>query len=658
MMNSIKIKLAAVIATLLVVTMGVLAGLNYWQAQQIIVRDAENEIASLAKSRSGEIGMWLENRSTELAALARSPVMRSGDREAKVAYLRAEIAQNKLYENIFWTDEKGDYVDTHGVAGNSANRPYFQGAMKGKTVITDPILSPVSGKLVVVVAQPIRTGDRVSGIMVGAIDIDRVAEIVTSVKVGQTGYAYLLRGDGTVIIHPNKELMNKANANNDPNATPELKALSAKMLAGESGIGSYPYAGSMKYLAYAPVAGTPWAMGVNIPVAEAHLALSGFARTALITITVVLVLTILVVFWVAGRITKPLHALEAVAGRIAAGDLTVTGIGVTSRDELGRLARSFEQMIHNLRELVREINGSSQQVAASSQQLTASAEQSAQAAGQVAVSITDTAQGSERQVQAVEDTFALVATISSGMEREALHTGEAAVIAGRAVAAVEGGSQAVETAIRQMISIRQTVDESAAVVAELGERSKEIGQIVETIAGIAGQTNLLALNAAIEAARAGEQGRGFAVVAEEVRKLAEQSQEAAKQIAGLIGDIQGKTAEAVTAMQNGTLEVRKGTEVVDQAGNAFNDIGEHVRDVAGIAQGTADGLIVLAKNGQEIQDKMRETREICRAISGQAQTISAATEEQSASMQEVASSSEHLAHLAEQLLMTVDKFKV
>ena len=657
-MNSIKVKLAAVIATLMVITLSILAGLNYWQAQQIIVQDAEKELAVAAKSRSVEIGMWLENRGSELAALARSPIMAGGKREDMVAYLRAEIAQNKLYENIFWTDEKGDYVDINGVAGNSASRAYFQGAMKGNRVITDPMISPVSGKLVVVIAQPIRANQRIIGILAGAIDIDNVANMVTSVKVGQTGYAYLLRGDGTVVIHPNKELMNKANLNNDPNATPELKALGMKMLSGESGIGSYPYAGTMKYLAYAPVAGTPWALGVNIPVAEATAALSSFTRSAVIIIASVMVLTVLVIFWIAGRITKPLQALEGVAAQIAGGDLRVTGIAVNSRDELGRLARSFEQMIQNLRELVSEINGSSQHVAASSQQLTASAEQSAQAAGQVAVSITDTAHGSEKQVFAVEETSKLVTIISSGMEREARQTTEAADIAGQAVRAVESGNQAVDTAIRQMTNIRQTVDNSATVVVELGQRSKEIGQIVETISGIAGQTNLLALNAAIEAARAGEQGRGFAVVAEEVRKLAEQSQGAAKQIASLIGDIQGKTEEAVAAMQNGTQEVRKGTEVVDQAGQAFTDIGDHVRNVADIAKGTADGLISLVKTGQEIQKKMQQTEEISRDISGQAQTISAATEEQSASMQEIASSSEHLAHLAEQLQLTVAKFKV
>ena len=225
-------------------------------------------------------------------------------------------------------------------------------------------------------------------------------------------------------------------------------------------------------------------------------------------------------------------------------------------------------------------------------------------------------------------------------------------------AAASEGNKAVDTAIGQMISIWKTVDNSAQVVAELGERSKEIEQIVEAISGIASQTNLLALNAAIEAARAGEQGRGFAVVAEEVRKLAEQSQEAAKQIAKLISDIQGKTGEAVTAMVNGTQEVRRGTEVVDQAGRAFKDINGHVQEVAGIAQGTADGLIRLTAESQQILEGILDVKRTSQEISGQTQTISAASEEQSASVEEIAHSSQHLANLADQLQIIVAKFNL
>ena len=196
------------------------------------------------------------------------------------------------------------------------------------------------------------------------------------------------------------------------------------------------------------------------------------------------------------------------------------------------------------------------------------------------------------------------------------------------------------------------------MVAELGDRSKAIGQIVATISGIAGQTNLLALNAAIEAARAGEQGRGFAVVAEEVRKLAEQSQEATKQISALIGAIQSDTEQAVTAMDNGTREVKLGTEVVNAAGQAFQEIVGLVGQVSDQIKEVSATIEQMAIGSQQIVGSVNQIDLLAKEAAAQAQTVSAATEEQSASMEEIASSSQSLAQLAMELRDAVGKFHV
>lgn len=362
-------------------------------------------------------------------------------------------------------------------------------------------------------------------------------------------------------------------------------------------------------------------------------------------------------FVITKKIQGPLAIILSEIRKFAVGDWRES-IHVNTNDEIGELADALNIMRKSTGQLIRQIEGSVEQVAASSEELTASAEQSAQATNQVAGAITEVAGGSTAQLKAVDNATTVVEQISTGIQQIAANANSVAATAERASDAARDGRYAVEKANGQMITVEKSVGGSAQVVSKLGERSKEIGQIVDTISGIAGQTNLLALNAAIEAARAGEQGRGFAVVAEEVRKLAEQSHDAAKQIATLIADIQIETDKAVVSMADGTREVRLGTEVVNAAGDAFSEIASLVGQVSDQIQGITAEIQKMASGSQQIVISMRNIDEISKDTAGQMQTVSAATEEQSASMEEIASSSQALARMAEELRTIVSRFKV
>ena len=405
-----------------------------------------------------------------------------------------------------------------------------------------------------------------------------------------------------------------------------------------------------------------WVDDIDKLVLEKQLDYKRKSQTSIIYTAVAIVLafgiSLVLGIILSNKIAKQIVGVAENAEEIAKGNLKLRKFENNSKDEIGQLSRAFKTMTENLIQLVQQVSLSSTQVAASSQQLSSGAEQSAQASHQVAIAIMDVSVGAGKQLNAVNETSAVVQQMSAGIQQMLENAKIAVKTTEQTAHSAADGSLAIDKTIHQMINIEKTVTGSANVVMNLGERSKEIGQIVDTISGIASQTNLLALNAAIEAARAGEQGRGFAVVADEVRKLAEQSQEASKQIALLINEIQQDTQNAVIAMNEGTRQVKLGTEVAETAGQAFIEISSLVNQVSSQVGEISDEIQQMALGSQRIVSSVAEIYETSRDITDQTQTVSAATEEQSASVEEIASSSQILASMADELQQSLKKFNI
>ena len=657
-MRSLQMKLTVIILAIFIVSLGALGGLNYWKASGMLSDEINDKTGKIAVATGANIGNWFEAVKLEIGGMANAPVFQTGDQAAIVPFLQVLAKNNKRYESFAWVNMAGFHYNNTGTSSDLSQRAYIQQALKGVPAVSDPVVSRATGKLVVVVAVPIKTDGKVSGVLFGAVDMESLTREVLAVKVGKTGYAYVLQGDGLIIMHPSKDVALKLNALQNKDAGETMVKTSERMVKGETGFARYEYKGIEKMLAFAPISGTSWSVCITGPVEELTEELVSLRNISGITIVVVLIIAVLAVTIMTRRVVGPLKAMVEYVGVVAAGDLTERAHNINSRDEIGQLAEAIATMRANLRSLIRQINANAEQVAASSEELTASAEQSAQAANQIAASITSVAGASHEQVAAANESASVVEQMSAGLQQVAANANHMAAQSARAAEQAKEGGQSVEKAVSQMSQIERTVNTSAAVVAKLGERSKEIGEIVDTISGIAGQTNLLALNAAIEAARAGEQGRGFAVVAEEVRKLAEQSQEAAKKIADLIGEIRGDTDKAVVAMNDGTREVKTGAEVVNAAGTAFRQIIELVTEVSSQVREISAAVQEMAGGSQQIVGSVRKIDTLSKSSAAESQSVSAAAEEQLASMEEIASSSQALAKLAEDLQVAVSKFRV
>lgn len=348
-----------------------------------------------------------------------------------------------------------------------------------------------------------------------------------------------------------------------------------------------------------------------------------------LVLLIALVVAVAISYLFTNSITHPLEKAVGVANALSEGDLTIK-IGVDRKDEAGRLLYAMQNMVDGLRGMTGKINSNSGTIASSSEELSVTVEQITRTVNEQSNKANQVATASTEMSQTVID-------IAKNASRIADSSNETLQIA-------HDGEGIVTRTVDEVQEISRTVSESSQLITSLGERSKQIGEIISVIKDIADQTNLLALNAAIEAARAGEQGRGFAVVADEVRKLAERTSKATTEISGMIQGIQGETDQAVSAMESSLKRVEEGARLSTQAGDALHRIVESVNDLQSMVQ--------------QIASATEEMSTVSESISSDIEVIASVSQETSASATQIKQASLDLAKVSLELKTEVNKFRL
>lgn len=359
-----------------------------------------------------------------------------------------------------------------------------------------------------------------------------------------------------------------------------------------------------------------------------------------------------------GKIGGTIKKLSHCAQNIADGNLNHEYVNVNSKDELEILAQSFNKMMSNLSAIISKIKGISENVAYSAESLKSGTGQNTRAIEQVSVSVQQVSQGASSQSEQCKKTVEVIKNQVGRYDKIYMNSRTVMQTSKKASEAAEVGNQKMGHLIGQIDIIREKIVDTQEITALLKEQSDEIKAILDTISNIASQTNLLALNAAIEAARAGEHGKGFAVVSDEIRKLAEASAGAVKEIAEMLNDIQSKTEQVAESMSRGVNEVIEGTEMAEDARQAFNAIVHTSKDVDVQVKQIAEEIEKAVDEVKRVEEMSQIIYEVAENFMSESQEVAAAIEEQTAGQQEIASWAAMLSDSAEELKAVVDGFKL
>ncbi|SNS09694.1 methyl-accepting chemotaxis protein [Anaerovirgula multivorans] len=433
---------------------------------------------------------------------------------------------------------------------------------------------------------------------------------------------------------------------------------------GEEFIGEADVLGARYQTVYRPIkeknGNTIGMVFIGAPKAFEEGIVNRFIKGFLLVLIIALLIAIAAAAVIGRSIAKPINNITRLAEKVAYLDISrdASNETVNRKDEIGLLAKSFQAVIDSLRDIVHQVKAISQQVVASSEELAAISEESAAVSQQIALSAGGVAGSIKNQMNEIQKTASSIDEINVSIEEVSDNTKTIEAMSKEVFIKSNIGKEKIQTASLQMDNISKGTKAVQRSLLDITDSSNKMNSIIQVIDNIAEQTNLLALNASIEAARAGDHGRGFAVVAEEVRKLAEGSQEAVKQISSLITENHINIQNANNLMNKSAANVKEGTEVVVVAETTFLEISELIGSVNNQIQAITTTINHVAENSEEVVKSAKAIENISQNVSAEIDNVSASTEEQTASVEEVASSSQGLTLLAENLEKIIEKFNL
>ena len=645
-MKNISVRTKIVVPTILlfILSLGISTRLTYRVSRSAMEQAAMDSMNQIADSTIKSITTWVGERQSDMllwgdVALFKNIVGAAKPAPGMVAEGMELIKQfNRdapYYETLVLVDRQGNAICSTAPEGsqafNVAERDYFQQAMTGTVAVSEVIRSKVSGNSVVVVAVPVRVGEKPAGVLLGALDLESFTrKFVEPVKIGSSGYVFVTDRKGVICSHPDASMVMTTNL--------ASLAFGPEIMKNKNGSMRYIYRNEEVMAAYRtdPVYG--WIVVARAPAREVMASTRTIRNLNLLVGLAAILLTTLVLLMLSRSITHTITDLAGVAGLITRGRLAEARQAVANinrirrppRDETGQLWHSMSAMADSLNSLVGQVQQSSVQLVSTATEIEAAAREQESVIANFGASTTQVVTAA-RQISAtsqeLSQTMETVKNVAEGTATLA-DTGRT-------------GLTGMETAIRQLVKAAASISDKLAAI---NSKTGKISGVVTTITKVADQTNLLSLNAAIEAEKAGQYGQGFAVVAREIRRLADQTAVATLDIEHMVKEMQSAVAAGVMEMDNFSGEVGRGTEAVATISRPLADIITQVKDLAPKFETVNDGMHAQSQGAQQISQALTQVNK------GAVKT--------SESLRQFNEATAQLRNAAQRLQAEVAKFKV
>jgi methyl-accepting chemotaxis protein len=636
---------------LIIIGMGISATISYVKSKNALSAALLDNIQQRVGSTATSLQSWLKDRQLDLKSWSHEEIYAKSLKDSIIGKAARVSANEKLarlytdygyYEDLILLDKNGAVIaasdETSVGKFNLKDREYFKAAMGGDVFVSDVSLSRRSGNPVFFVAAPVVEKNQVAGVLTGIVNIASFSKaFIAPIKVGQTGYAFVIDKTGLMIAHPDSSKIMKENLGN--------VAFGRQMLTQKKGLINCTVEGVAKQLAFKSVDRVDWIVAVSVPEAEVLAPVKSLGQINLLVAAVVIAIATVLIFFVTSTVVKPINRVVAGLRDAAEGDGDLTKrIDIKSTDEVGELARWFNTFIEKIQHIISDVTKNAENLTNSSKALAAIAGHLSDSAGQTSGKAMTVSAASEQMSTTISSAAGIMEETASNLNIVASGAEEMTATISEIAGNTEKGRQIAEEAVGQTTHATNQIE-------DLGSAAMQIGKVVETITEISEQVNLLALNATIEAARAGDAGKGFAVVANEIKELAKQTAAASGEIKLQIEGIQNSTQGTVTEITSIAKVVGQVNELVSTIAAAVEEQSVTTKDIAGNVARASEGV-------GEVNATIAEGSKAANSIAADIADVTQAADEMTNASSQVNASSQELSELAEKLNVMVKQFRV